>query len=586
MSESVAGIRTSDVDCRTPIMELHFQQYSDWVDTYDTLSDEDRTAIRDRIGQLQRHPLFSIISLPTPDGAISTAEASVASVRRQLYPHWELWLPADSNAANSLAEERLRVIPAVPAPDHASLFNAALAAAEGGFVLPLPPDAMLAEDALYELVVAIAKRPATDLLYTDEDRVDSAGRRCMPQFKTGWDPDLMLGRDAIGLLVAYRKTLLDHLGGIRLSVSGAALALYDLSLRASLAISPGRIQHIPAVLCHRPADAQTQFQWDAEGARQVVRGHLAERGVRAHVLPAPLVPSLNRIVHDVVEPAPLVSVIVPTRDRADLLEQCTDAVLRRTDYAPIELLIVDNDSQEATTLDLLRSLMQDPRVRILRHPGPFNYAAMNNRAANEARGEVLLLLNNDVDVIQPNWLGELVSHAVRPDVGAVGAKLLYTDERVQHAGMVLGPDRSLHHQFRFSDRLDPGPNGALALTRSVSAVTGACLAVRRSLFFKVGCMDENLRVAFNDVDLCMRLGDHGYRIVWTPFAELFHREGATRGYDTTEEKQALFIAEHSYFCRSWGSVLESDPFRNPSVVYGWYTTTLATRPRCQRPWFA
>lgn len=562
-------------------MELHFQQYSDWVDTHDTLSDEDRAAIRDRIGQLQRHPLLSIISLPAPDGASSTAEASMASVRRQLYPHWELWLPANSDAANCLAETRLRVIPGVPAPDHASLFNAALAAAEGEFVLPLPPDATLAEDALYELVVAIAKLPAIDVLYTDEDRVDLAGRRCAPYFKTGWDPDLMLGRDAIGLLVAYRKTLLEDLGGMRLSVSGALLVLYDLSLRASLAISPGHIQHIPAVLCHRLVDAQTPFRWDAEGARQVVRKHLAERRIQADVLPAPLAPSFNRIVREVTEPAPLVSVIVPTRDRADLLERCADAVLRRTDYAAIELIIIDNGSQEEATLDLLRFLMRDPRVRILRHPGPFNYAAMNNRAAREACGKVLLLLNNDIDVIRPNWLRELVSHAVRPEVGAVGAKLLYTDERVQHAGVVLGPGRTVEHQFRFSNRLDPGPHGELALTRSVSAVTGACLAVRRSVFFKVGCMNDNLRVTYNDIDLCMRLGDHGYRIVWTPFAELFHRESASRGHDITMEKEALAIAETGYFCRSWGSLLESDPFRNPSLVYGWHGTTLAMQQRRQ-----
>jgi len=481
-----------------------------------------------------------------------------------------------------VSDERLRVLSALHATDYASLFNAALAAVEGEFVLPLPLDAMLAEDALYELVVAIGKLPTIDVLYTDEDRVDPAGRRCAPYFKTGWDPDLMLGRDAIGLLVAYRKTLLDRLGGMRLSVSGAALALYDLSLRAGLAISPGHIGHIPAVLCHRLVNAQTPLRWDAEGARQVVRGHLAERGVRADVLPAPLVPSLNRIVREVTEPAPLVSIIVPTRDRADLLERCADAVLRRTDYAAIELIIVDNGSQEEATLDLLRFLMRDPRVRILRYPDPFNYSAMNNRAARDARGEILLLLNNDTDVIHPNWLGELVSHAVRPDVGAVGAKLLYMDERVQHAGVVLGPGRTLNHQFRFSDRLDPGPNGELALTRSVSAVTGACLAVRRSVFFKVGGMDDKLRVAFNDVDLCMRIGDHGYRIVWTPFAELFHHESASRGYDTTAESQALAIAEIGHFCRSWGSLVESDPFRNLNVVHGWYATTLATRPRHQR----
>ena len=562
---------------------MSFQKYGDWVDAYDTLGDEARKVIRDHIRRLERPPLFSIVSLPAPNGGDSTAQVSIASVRRQLYPHWELWLPCGSKATPTVADQRLRVIPAEPASDHARLFNAALAAAEGEFVLPLPPDAILAEAALYELAVAIAERPAVALLYTDEDRVNSNGERCAPHFKTAWDPDLMLGRDAIGLLVAYRKELLDQLGGMRLSVPETALVLYDLSLRASFAISSGRIQHIPAIRCHRLCVTQASFGWDAVGAREVVRWHLAQRGIRANVIPAPHAPSWNYIVREVPDPAPLVSVIVPTRDRADLLERCADALLRRTSYPTLELLIIDNDSQDATTAQLLRCLSRDSRVRILSVPGSFNYSAINNRAAREARGEILLLLNNDIDTIQPDWLSEMVSHVVRPEVGAVGAKLLYKDERVQHAGLVLQGASGLHHQFRFADRLDVGPAGELALTRAVSAVTGACLAVRRSVFFAVGGLDENLRVAFNDVDLCMRLGDHGYRIVWTPFAELFHLEGASRGYDDTPEKQGLAAAEFRYFRRRWGSLLDTDPFRNPNVTYGWDTTILSAPSRSKRP---
>jgi O-antigen biosynthesis protein len=535
---------------------------------------------------LECPPLFSIISFLAPDEAALGGRASIESVLGQLYPHWELWLPVGSTAANWATDSRLRVARVAPANNHTALFNAALTTAAGEFVVPLPPDAMLAETALYELAVAALASPEIDLLYTDEDRINAAGERCAPHFKTGWDPDLALGRDAIGLLVAYRKTLLDKLGGMRRCVSGASVALYDLSLRAAFEISPEHIQHVPAILCHRRDDAEAPFEWDTEGARDIVRRHLTERGVRAHVLPAPLAPCWNRIMREVTDPAPLVSVILPTRDRADLLERSTDALLRRTEYPALEVIIVDNDSNEPATSHLFQRLSQDSRVQLLSHPGPFNYAAMNNRAAQEARGEILLLLNNDTDVIDPDWLREMVSHAMRPDVGAVGAKLLYEDERVQHAGMVLGPGSALEHQLRFSASWDSGPGGELALTRTVSAVTGACLAMRRSVFSEVGGLDERWRVAFNDIDMCLRIGDHGYRIVWTPFAELFHLESASRGYDDTPEKQALATNELRQFCLFWRSLLDADPFHNPNVIYTWDGQfALATPPRRKRPWY-
>lgn len=559
--------------------------YRNWVGAYDTLSDADRDAIRESVSRLPRLPLFSIVLLPAPDGAVSPAQASVASVFGQLYPHWELWLP--SGAGPGGVDARLRTIPdsAGPTLNHAISFNTALTAAEGEFVLPLPPHALLAEHALYELAVALGDDPEPDLLYTDEDRLNAAGERCLPRFKTGWDPDLALGRDAIGLLVAYRKILLERLGGIRLASAGLELALYELSLRAAFATSPVRIRHVPAILCHRRGSSEASLGWDAEGAREIVRGHLGGCGVNARVLPAPLAPAWNRIVREVPDPAPLVSILVPTRDRADLLARCAEGVLSRTDYPAIELLVVDNDSSEPATAEVLGLLCQDQRVRVLTCPGRFNYSALNNLAAREARGEILVLLNNDTDVIRPDWLREMVSHAVRLDVGAVGAKLLYSDGRVQHGGMTLGPGLWSQHQLRFADRLDPGPVGELALTRTVSAVTGACLGLRRSVFFELGGFNEELKVAFGDVDLCLRIGDLGYRVVWTPFAELFHVECASRGYDhESPDKFALFEQEARYFGRLWGSLAERDPFHNKNIVYGPDFATLAAPPRRKRPW--
>jgi O-antigen biosynthesis protein len=556
------------------------EHYNTWVEAHDALTDQDRHTIRERIGWLNRSPLFSIILLPTVDAAVP--DAVVASVQAQLYPHWELWLPEGLRLGTADADRRLRRPQWKPTADHASHFNAAVAAADGAFIVPLPDDTMLSESALYELAVEIEQHPDSDLLYTDEDCLDASGRRFWPSFKTGWDPDLALGRDAIGRIVVYRRSVLDQIEGLRPFADDADLALYDLSLRLAFATSPARIRHVPVVGCHRLANVPPG--WHAAGAREIVGHLLLEQGLGARVMPAPLAPMWNRLVRELPEPPPLVSIIVPTRDRAELLARCTDAVLSRTDYPNIELLIVDNDSQEPAAVRLLARLSGDPRVRIVPYSGRFNYAAQNNRAARVARGDILLLLNNDTDVIHSDWLREMVSHAVRPDVGAVGAKLLYADERVQHAGIVLGPGRAVVHQLRLADRLDVGPAGELALTRTVSAVTGACLALRRSVFFEIGGLNEELRVAFNDIDLCLRLGDHGYRVVWTPFAELYHLECASRGYDDSPEKRALASDELTYFCRFWNSLLDTDPFHNPNVVYGWENTILSTPPRRTRAW--
>ena len=559
-------------------------RYSDWVRTEDALDDDDRIAIRESIRLMDQSPLFSIILLPAAETGFSLAHASVASIRRQLYPHLELWLPDLPTGIDIRTDRRLRVISASTADDVAASFNAALVQTEGDFVLPLPSDAIVAETALYQIAAALAECPSADVLYSDEDRVNAAGLRCTPHFKTDWDPDLAVGRDAIGLLVAYRRALLEQLGGMRPQADNVALSLYDLSLRAAFAVPPHQIQHIPAVLCHRSLDAQPTIGWDADKAREIVRERLAELDEHATVTPAPLAPFWNRITRNLPDPAPLVSIIVPTRDHAELLGPCTESVLSRTDYPALELLIVDNDSQDPAAVELLRRLSQDPRVRVLPYQQPFNYSAQNNLAAQEARGEVLLLLNNDTEALGQDWLREMVSHAMRPDVGAVGAKLVYPDNRIQHAGMVLGPDIAPQHQLRFADRLDAGPFGELALTRTVSVVTGACMALRRAVFFEVGGLNQQLSGNFNDVDLCLRIGDSGYRIVWTPFAELLHRETASRGRDDTPEKRTVAAQDARYFERFWRSLRNSDPFHNPNLVYGWDAVNLSWPPRRKRPW--
>ena len=527
-------------------------RYTTWIQTHDTITDAGRQLIREAIERFADKPLFSIVQLLIGD----KTDLAIASIRNQLYPHFEC-LPAGPGA---------------------------IAAAHGRFILPLPAHAILCERALFELASAINESPQSLIFYTDEDQIDAAGLRSQPWFKTAWDPDLMLGRDAIGLLVAYNRELL-----LQLDLSDLApgnLALYDLALRATYAVLPTEITHIPEILCHRTIDPDAPPAWDAPRTRAILRRHFDAIGEQAGIEPAPLAPQWNRILRPIPSPPPLVSVLIPTRDRAALLARSTEAILTRTDYPNMELLIADNGTREPDALALLRRLSQDKRVRILPADGPFNYAALNNQAALVARGEILVLLNNDTDVEHPGWLSEMVSHAIRPDVGIVGAKLLYEDGRVQHAGVVFDANQEVIHPLRLSARHDPGPDGELALTRTVLAVTGACLAIRRAVYFEIGQLDaRNLIVSFNDIDLCLRAGDHGYRIVFTPFAELLHLESASRGpLDASPRALERFARERRWFQATWQSVVADDPFHKPNIAYAWQGTKLATPPRRKRSW--
>jgi GT2 family glycosyltransferase len=274
-----------------------------------------------------------------------------------------------------------------------------------------------------------------------------------------------------------------------------------------------------------------------------------------------------------------VSVIIPTRDRADLLERCVEGLLNRTDYPALEIIVLDNDSREERT----RQLFDRYPVRVLPQPGAFNWAAMNNAGARAATGEILLFLNNDTDVIEQGWLRALAAYAIRPEIGAVGAKLLFADGTVQHAGIWLGPDARVRHLLRLSNRNDPGYLGQLSLTRNLSAVTGACLAIRRNLFLEVGGFDESFPVSYNDIDLCLRLIQRGYRIVWTPHSELLHLESASRG--SSEWRWRKEEADFRRFRTRWDQQLEHDPFFNPNLdLIGEEKLALAFPPRIKKPW--
>jgi O-antigen biosynthesis protein len=592
-------------------------RYSRWVDVYDTIGSTDRSLIRAHLLSLAYRPLISVV-LSTAGKSTGVIRNSVDSVFKQLYANWELCLVAD-NVGDPQVEfiyrssegndRRIKFGRPNSAIGVAEAMNVGLRLATGEFVAFLGAGDILPEHALYEVVCALNGEEPIDLLYTDQDQIDLDGQRSNPWFKPGWDPDLLLAQNYIGNLAVYRRRLVEAVGFLRPDCGGAEL--YDLALRAAAATAPDRVHHLPAILYHRCSETEAnRLEADSlalraiRGAHRAVRDHLDAQGhTKALLGPASSWPSAVRVTWPVPDPPPLVSVIVSTRDHADLLTQCVEGVLHRTNYTNLELLIVDNDSSEPDALTLLERLSrEDPRVRVLRHPGPFNYSALNNAAAQMANGEVLLMLNNDVDIIEPDWLRELVSHALRPDVGIAGAKLIYPNETIQHGGVTFGPCGQIIHLHRFKRRSDPGYCGQLSVVRTLLAVTGACVAIRRAVFFEVGGFDEvNLQVGCNDIDLCLRLGELGYRVVWTPFAELFHLESASRGYDDCAEffqteavlrdadadpvKRERGLREWRYMQKTWGAMLKSgDPFHNPNLHFDWDHLEIPSTPRREKPW--
>lgn len=435
--------------------------------------------------------------------------------------------------------------------EHADAFDFALQM-DADFIGFHDPRDRLAPDALALMREALARAPDTVLAFADEDWLDAAGQRSAPFFKPGWDAELARGRDLPGPFAFFRAALLRA----ALPPSGAAWRV-DLAARIAAMAGPEQILHIPAVLCHRAAPAPPIA--DALPARLECEGMAA----RLEHLP---VPGLHRVVYDLPPVAPLVSILICTRDRADLLRACMEGILHGTDYSRFEVILVDHGSTAPDALELLEDLAADPRVTILRDAGEFNWARLNNAAAARAKGEILLLLNNDIAVLGPGWLHELAAQAVQPGVGAVGAKLLYPDGRIQHAGLSVDGAGIPSHLYRFAPASAPGMSDMLLLAREVWAVTGACMAVPRAVFQQLGGLNEALAVACNDVEFCLRLGALGYRIIFTPWAVLEHHEQATRLADTTEAKRQRALDELGRLLRDWGPLALHDPYLNPNLM--------------------
>ena len=432
-------------------------------------------------------------------------------------------------------------------------------------------DDRLSSDAISRIKRAIRENPHGKLFYTDEDQLNLWGWRCNPFFKPDWDELRFWGQNYLNHLVVTQTQLIQRVGGFRKGFDGSQD--YDLWLRLlrEPEVSSQSVVHVLGVAYHwrqQPSQlSQRKHSECAQTGLQAVQDHLLAREITARVESLPQEPTWHSVQFHQKDQLPRVIAIVPTRDRLDLLQVCLQGLLKKTDYPNLEILVVDNDSKEAITLNWLTELdHQESRVRILKYPGDFNYSLINNRAVQATDSELILLLNNDIRVLTPDWLQQMVATIALPRVGAVGAKLLYPDGSLQHAGVILGlgPDEIAGHDgIRKSvDQLKPF--GAYHLLRQTSAVTAACMLISRTAWEDVGGLTSSLPIAFNDVDFCLRLRQAGWQIAWNPRVLLEHQESASRGhdeYDPTKRKRLRRDAE--LMKETWGPALGQDPFYHP-----------------------
>jgi GT2 family glycosyltransferase len=547
---------------------------------------------------MTNRPLISIV-MPVYNTPEPYLRAAIDSVRRQLYPKWELCIADDASTTAHVknilqhyraVDSRIKVCYRATNGNISAASNSALTLAEGSFVALLDHDDTLPEDALFVVAATLDGDPEIDMIYSDSDNIDANGRRFGAYFKSDWNPDMILSQNFFCHLGVFRRDLIEKIGGFRSGYDGSQD--YDLVLRVLRETTSNRICHIPHILYHwRAVPGSVAFDSGekphaVERARQAITDHMAENGIIAEVS-ASSCPLFHRVHYALPQPTPRLTIIIPTRDRVDLLRQCVEGVMHRTNYPDLEILIVDNQSKEKATHTYLDQLNAEPCIRVLSYDAPFNFSAINNFAVGRATGSLLCLLNNDIEVINRDWLKEMASHAVRAGIGAVGALLYYPDGRIQHAGVLVGvgPTGVAGHAHFGLPRGEFGYFGRVALVQNLSAVTAACMVMPKAVFEEVGGFNEkDLAIAYNDVDLCLRIREAGYRIVWTPHAELYHHESASRGPDITDpNKIARFEEEASYVLTRWAHILNRDPYYNPNLgLDGAFGP--AFPPRINKPW--
>lgn len=561
---------------RAKIEKLRNQaSYPNWLARNEVLDIE---AMTQEIATFHYQPKISI-AMPVYNVEEKWLRLCIDSILNQVYTNWELCMADDAstdpNVKKILTEyqqldERIRVVFREQNGHISEATNSALAIATGEFVALLDNDDELAINAFYEVVKVLNENPELDLIYSDEDKIDMDGNRSDPAFKPDWSPDLLLGTNYISHLGVYRRSILEEIGGFRKGYEGSQD--YDLVLRFTEKTTKERITHIPKVLYYwRMLPTSTAVDQGSKGyafeaGLRAVQDALVRRGINGHATHG-AANGLYDVYYDI-ESEKLVSIIIPTKNGYKDVQRCVSSIIEKTTYQNYEIIMADNGSTDPKMQELYAKFEQQlpGRFFVESIDIPFNFSTINNRAAKKAHGEYLLFLNNDTEVITENWLTLMVSFAQQERIGCVGAKLLYPNNTVQHAGVILGLGGVAGHGHYGYPHGDLGYFGRLAINVNYSAVTAACLLMKKADFDAVGGFEEAFTVAFNDVDLCLKVQALGRDNVWLHEAELYHFESQTRGYDDKGKKKKRFEQEKVMMEEKWGPLIENDPFYNPNLT--------------------
>lgn len=570
--------------------------YENWIDTYVTPLDDDHARIAAMIADMKMRPRFSFV-MPTYNTPVELLTECLDSMLAQSYPNFELCIADDNSSDPAVAEiltayaerdARVKIILRKQNGHISAATNTALTLATGDFIVLVDHDDLIPDYTLATVAWYINKHPDASVLYSDEDKIDMNGVRHAPYFKGEFSKFLVYGHNMISHLGVYRRSLVEEIGGFRMGLEGSQD--YDLFLRCYERIGDAGVAHIPHVLYHwRTVPGSTSLSPDQKGyaavaAEAAINGYFERNAVQMRSI-AGVVPGLTG-VKDTSERTTPISIIIPTKDGLDVLKPCIASIFA-ANPVNIEVLILDNNSADPATLDYFAALQAEhSEVRVLHYPEPFNFSAINNFGATHATGDILCFLNNDTEVLAPGWLGRARMLLALPDVGLVGARLLFPDGHLQHFGIGLGmgahgiagtPAAGLPAE-------ELGYFGKAKLLQDVSAATAACLFTRKRDFDAIGGFDTVFRVAYNDVDLCLRYRKAGWRIVVDPWIELLHRESRSRGSDKTGANVGRLEREADLMRERWGEVLSDDPFLSPNLSLDRSDFALAHPPRRPVPW--
>lgn len=570
-----------------------FKDYAHWVKKFDTITENNLIAFRKDLDGLHYKPLISVI-IPAYNTPENWLKKAIDSVIGQVYENWELCIVDDAStnmSVRTVLEEyandtRIRTIFRKVNGHISKTSNDAIEMAKGDFIAILDHDDELRPHSLYEVVKVLQKNPNAKLIYSDEDKITTKGQRTNPYFKPDLNIELLRSQNYICHFAVLNTALVKKIGGFRSEVDGAQD--WDLFLRVIDSIPAKEVIHIPKILYHwriiesSTANSTAAKPYVLKAQQHAVQEHLARNGLKGK---AEILYEISQIKVKYQlgkNSDACVSIIIPSKDQLHHLKRCIKSIEEKTLHGNYEIIIVNNNSENDDTFKYFDQISKKDNIKIIDDSRPFNFSQLNNSAVDKSRGDYLLFLNNDIEIITKGWLIEMLSLFQQKDIGAVGARLLFPNDLLQHGGVILGIGGVAGHSHKGVKREDPGYFNRAILRSDFSAVTAACMLCRRDVFKSVGGFKEScLSVAFNDVDLCLRIGKAGYRVVYTPYAELYHYESLSRGYENTPSKFRRFEKETSYMKENWLELLNNDPCYNPNLTLLSEDFSLAYPPRQQ-----